>query len=264
MPLLELQDVRFAYGDREVVGGVSLALAAGEVVAVVGPNGAGKSTLLRLASGLLAPTGGTVRVEGTDLASLNRRAAAQQICGVAPEQRVELPFSVRESVAFGRHPWRSAFAPLSDDERQSVDAALDATDIVHLADRPLTALSSGERQRAAIARCLVQDAPIWLLDEPTAHLDLGHRLTVLELARTAARQRQRGVLMVLHDLNLAALAADRVALLVCGQLQALGTPSEVLTEAALAQAFGAHVRVGKHPTLDVPTIAAIGPTEAGS
>lgn len=264
MPLLELQDVRFAYGDREVVGGVSLALAAGEVVAVVGPNGAGKSTLLRLASGLLTPARGVVRVEGEPLGQLGRRAAARKIAGIAPEQRVELPFSVRESVAFGRHPWRSAFAPLGDDEARAIDRALAAADIGHLADRPLTALSSGERQRAAIARCLVQDAQIWLLDEPTAHLDLGHRLKVLELVRAAARERGRAVLMVLHDLNLAALAADRIALLVCGRLEALGTPTEVLTEATLAAAFGARVRVTRHPELDVPTIAALGPAESGS
>lgn len=264
MPLLELQDVRFAYGDREVVGGLSLTLAAGEVIAAVGPNGAGKSTLLRLASGLLTPTGGSVRLHGVDLGTLPRRAAARKICGVAPEQRVELPFSVRDSVAFGRHPWRSAFAPLGAEERAAIDGALDATDLVHLADRPLTALSSGERQRAAIARCLVQDAPIWLLDEPTAHLDLGHRLHVLELVRAAAKERGRGVLMVLHDLNLAALAADRVALLVCGRLDALGTPQEVLTAETVERAFGARVHVTSHPERDIPQISALGPAERPS
>lgn len=260
MPRLELQDVRFAYGDREVVGGVALSLGAGEVVAIVGPNGAGKSTLLRLASGLLMPSGGQVLIDGAPVHALSRREAARKIAGVAPEQQAELPFTVRETVAFGRHAWRSPFAALGREESEQIEAALGATDLVHLADRPLTALSSGERQRAAIARCVVQSADVWLLDEPTAHLDLGHRLRVLELARGAAAG-GAAVLMVLHDLNHAAMVADRVLLMVCGTVDALGTPAEVFTAERIERAFGARVSIAPHPERGVPVISALGPAE---
>jgi iron complex transport system ATP-binding protein len=254
MALLRLEDVRFSYAAHEVLRGVSFGLEAGEKVALLGPNGAGKSTLLKVASGYLAPAAGRVLLGSDDLARLPRRVAARRLGGVAAEETHEFPFRVRESVALGRHAWRSAFgAPTAEDETR-VAAALTACELTALADRPLPSLSSGERQRAALARALAQDAEVLLLDEPTAHLDLGHQLRLLAAVAAQAATRRCAVLAAIHDVNLAAGWADRVLLLVAGSLVAQGTPREVLTEERLEAAFGAPVRVLPHPEADAPLI----------
>jgi len=261
VPLLELQDVSFAYGDREVLTAVSLRLEAGTTVAVVGPNGAGKTTLLRVAGGLLAPTRGRVLLEGHDLARIPRRAAARRLAVVPAEEEAVFPFTVRESVALGRHAWRSAFGPLDDDEHGLVARALERTDLTPLAERHLPALSSGERRRASIARCLVQDAPVCLLDEPTSHLDLGQRLRMLRVFAEEARTAGRAVLAVLHDLNLAARFADRIVLLVAGTVVAEGPPAEVLTGARIEDVFRTPVWILPHPDDGSPVVLPSAPRE---
>ena len=250
MPLLSLKDVRFAYGDREVLRGVSLDLDAGRTVAVVGPNGAGKTTLLRIASGMLAPASGRVLLDGRDLSGIPRRLAARRIAGIAAREDSDFPFTVRETVALGRHPWRSAFAALTPAEDARISRALSDVGLLDLEDRVLPGLSTGERQRAAVARCLVQDAAVLLLDEPTAHLDLGHRLRMIRLVKEGGR----AVLAVLHDLNLASMAAGHIVLLVEGRILAEGTPAEVLTPDLVREAFGARVVVLPHPERGVPVV----------
>ena len=252
--MLELQDVRFAYGDHAVLDGISLRLEAGTTTAIVGPNGAGKTTLLKLAGGLLRPQVGRVLLEGHDLATVTRRAAARRRAGVPAEEEAVFPFSVRDTVRLGRHPWRGAFAPLTAEDDTRVERALAETALTALADRPVPSLSSGERQRTAIARCLVQDARVVLLDEPTAHLDLGQRLRMLRLFRDEARTSGRAILAVLHDLNLAAAFADRIVLLVGGRVRAEGAPADVLTPATIEDAFGAPVVVLPHPETGAPVI----------
>ena len=254
MSLLELQDVAFAYGDREVLSGISLRLEPGAAVAIVGPNGAGKTTLLRVAGGLLVPSTGRVLLEDHDLAKVPRRAAARRLAAVPAEEEAVFPFTVRESVALGRHAWRSSFGRLDEDADGLVQSALVRTGLEALAERSLPALSSGERQRVAIARCLVQDAPVCLLDEPTSHLDLGQRLRMLRLFRQEAEQRDRAVLAVLHDLNLAAWFAHRIVLMVAGRVTADGTPTEVLTPERVETAFGTPVRVMPHPEHGAPVV----------
>jgi iron complex transport system ATP-binding protein len=251
---LALHDVRFAYGSHEVLRGISLTFEPGAAVAIVGPNGSGKTTLLRVAGGLLPPTSGRVTLDGQDLAGLARRAAARLLAGVPAEEEAVFPYTVRETVALGRHPWRGAFSALADGERAQVDAALAATDLVLLAERPLPSLSSGERQRVALARCLVQDAPVNLLDEPTSHLDLGQRMRILRLLAEVAHTKARAVVMVLHDLNLAAAAADRILLLVEGRVVADGPPAEVFTAEIIRSAFEAPVHVLAHPQTGAPVI----------
>jgi iron complex transport system ATP-binding protein len=250
MALLSLEEVRFAYGEREILRGVSLDLEAGEAVALVGPNGAGKTTLLRVASGMLEPTSGRVLLDGRPLADVPRRLAARRVAGVAAREEADFPFTVRETVALGLHPWRSAFAPIGAAEEERIERALADVGLLELADRVLPGLSTGERQRAAIARSLVQHAEVLLLDEPTAHLDLGHRLRMLRLVKEGGR----AVLAVLHDLNLAAMAADRVVLLVAGEVLAEGTPAEVLTPDLVRRAFGARVEILRHPEKGVPVV----------
>jgi iron complex transport system ATP-binding protein len=262
MARLAVEDVRFGYAEREVLAGASLEVTSGEFVAIVGPNGAGKTTLLRLAAGLLAPASGRVTLDGQDVRAAPRRALARRLSGVAAAEDAAFPFTVRETVALGRHPWRSAFGPLTAEDRRHVDEAIEAADLRGLEDRALPALSTGERQRAAAARCLAQDADVLLLDEPTAHLDLGHQLRILRTLRDAAKRRGKAVLAALHDLNLAALVADRVAVLREGRIVADGPPKAVLTAALVREAFGAEVEVLDHPRTGAPVIAPLPPESA--
>jgi iron complex transport system ATP-binding protein len=254
MSRLRLEAVRHAYGAHVALDAVDLEVAPGEFVALVGPNGAGKSTLLRVAAGLLRPSSGRVLLDGADLRTLDRRLLARRIGGVAAQEDAVFPFTVRETVALGRHPWRGRFAPLSDEDRRAVEAALEATRLEALASRPLPSLSTGERQRAALARMLAQDPGVLLLDEPTAHLDLGHRLRILAVLRAQAA-RGKAVLAALHDLSTAAMGADRLVCLVAGRVVASGAPADVLTPARIREAFGAEVSVIPHPRTGAPVVA---------
>jgi iron complex transport system ATP-binding protein len=247
MARLSVEDVRHSYGERAALRGVAFRVEAGELVALVGPNGAGKSTLLRIAAGRLRPSGGRVLLDGDDVAGLSALARARRISGVAAAEEGRFPFSVREAVALGRHPWRGRFAPLSAEDTDAVEAALVQMELAPLADRRIDALSSGERQRVALARCLAQRADVLLLDEPTAHLDLGHALRTLARLRSEAHDGGRAVLAALHDLGLAAAFADRVALLHDGALVAHGPPRDALSPARVAEAFGAAVAFVDHP-----------------
>jgi iron complex transport system ATP-binding protein len=253
-PRLEVDGVSAGYGARSVLEGVSVAVAAGEVVALVGPNGAGKTTLLRVASGALRPTRGTVRLDGRDLARIPAREAARTVAGVAQDDDPAFAFTAREVAAMGRYPrlgpWRAEGA----EDRAAVDRALAVAGLEEVADRPLPSLSSGERRRAAVARCLAQEADVLLLDEPTAHVDVGREARVLAAFRAEAKERGRAVLVALHDLALAGLFADRVVLLVAGRVAAEGAPREVLTEERLGAAFGADLCVIAHPDGGSPVV----------
>ncbi|MDA1193893.1 MAG: ABC transporter ATP-binding protein [Planctomycetota bacterium] len=254
MPLLELEDVDHAYGTAYVLRRVTLALTPGVFTAVVGPNGAGKTTLLRLAGGWLVPTAGSVRLDGESLAAVSRRGAARRIAAVPSEEAAVFPFTVRDTVLLGRHPWRGVFRAPDAQDAAAIEDALRRTGLLELAERPVPALSSGERQRVAIARCLAQRADVCLLDEPTAHLDLGQRQRMLALFRQEARVRGCSVLAVLHDLNLAAAFADRIVLLVRGEIVADGSPAQVLTAEGLSAAFETPVQVVPHPSHGGPLV----------
>jgi iron complex transport system ATP-binding protein len=254
MPLLALEDVTAGYDGDPVVRRVSLALEPGERVALLGPNGAGKTTCLRVAGGVLRPASGRVVVGGRDLRSLTAREASRLVSGVPQSEPAEFDFTVREAVALGRvarlRPWT---APSAED-RAAVEDAIARLDLRSVADRPVPALSGGERRRASLARCLAQDAEVLLLDEPTAHLDLGHEMALLSTLSALARERGKAVLAALHDMNLAALFADRVVLLVAGEVATQGTPAEVLTPARIEEVFRARTTVLSHPRAGVPVV----------
>lgn len=246
---LELVGVRFGYGRAEVVRGVDLRLDPGELVGLIGPNGTGKSTLVGLASGLLRPAQGEVRLDGRPLARYGRRGLARRLA-VVP-QRPELPegFSARSVVAMGRAPHLGFFAAEGEHDRRVIEAAMRRTDTLGFADAPVGSLSGGERQRVVLARALAQEPGWLLLDEPTTHLDLRYQV---EMMRHAARLASEGlgVLAVLHDLNQAA-RCDRVMLIDGGRVAAAGTPSEVLRAPILQRVFRTGVRVhpGERPTV---------------
>ncbi len=241
---LRARAVSLSRGGRTVLEDIDIDVVAGRILALVGPNGAGKSTLLAALSGELQPDSGTVELDGEPLSHWTPTDMARRRAVLPQNHTVGFPFTVREVVTMGRAPWARTLR--QDADEQAVAEALAATDVVHLAERPFPALSGGERARAALARVLAQDTETVLLDEPTAALDLGHQEEVLRLATERAR-RGAAVVVVLHDLGLAAAYADRVAVLHAGRLAALGSPREVLTTELLTEVYRHPVEVIDHP-----------------
>ncbi len=252
-PLLEARDLHYAYpgsigGSRgaPVLRGVSLSLHAGQVVALLGANGSGKSTLLRLMLGLLVPNGGTVCLDGRRLTHFSRRAAARRIAYVPQSHTVPFPYQVRDLVTLGRIPRTGLFRNLSLIDRAAVDAALQRLGIGHLANRPFTELSGGERQLCLIARALVQEAQIILMDEPVTGLDFGNQWRLLDLIRELAAE-GRILVTSTHYPDHALNAADRVVLLHGGRLLADGLPETVVTPATIRTLYGIEVSIHRLP-----------------
>jgi iron complex transport system ATP-binding protein len=258
MTSLELRSVSAAYGARPVLRDVSLTVAGGEVLALAGPNGAGKSTLIRVVSGVLAASAGQVRVDGLDLLRLPPSQRARRVA-VVP-QMIHLPesYTVGEIVLMGRTPHLGLWAGESQHDCEVAWAAMQAARVDELSDRRVGELSGGEQQRVVLARALAQEPRVLLLDEPTAHLDLKHQVGVLELVRALAQAHDLAVLMTLHDLNQAALYADRVALLQQGEIVAQGTARQVFTSELLSRVYGVPVAVSQHPGRDVPIVLPVG------
>jgi iron complex transport system ATP-binding protein len=238
--------IRAGYREREVLRGVDLVAQAGEVVALIGPNGAGKSTLLRVLAGLLRPDAGSVTIDGTDVAAMDRRSIAHHIAVVPQVFETLFPFTVREIVALGRTSRLGLFGTLGADDVRAVTRALDDLGATVLADRRIDRVSGGERQRAVLAMALAQEAGVLLLDEPTAHLDPTHQRATLERVATLARARGLAVVAVLHDLNLAAAFASRVVLLADGAVIREGEPRTVITAELVSAVFGPGLRVVAH------------------
>ena len=259
---LELRGVVAGYGGSTVLRGVDLEVRPGEVVGLVGPNGSGKTTAVRVASRALAPRAGTVRVAGVDPYAASARDAARLLAVVPQDVQVAFPFTVLDAVLMGRTPYRSAWGGGSAEDWARAREAMVAVQVQHLADRELTALSGGERRRAILAQALAQDAPVLVLDEPTTHLDLRHVLDLLAIVRELAERRDRAVLAVLHDLNVAAQTCDRLVVLDDGVVAAEGPPNEVLTSALLARVYGVAGDVGADPTSGLPTVR-VGPAPRG-
>ncbi len=250
--MLEIDSLVAGYGGVPALKGVSLSVEAGEILAVLGPNGAGKTTLIKTISGVLEPISGTVRLPGG--AVPDARARARRVAVVPQGGYLPRAFTVRQTVLLGRTPHLGWLGRPDPADHAAVEAALAETELDGLQDRIVGELSGGEQQRVLLARALAQDAPLLLLDEPTAHLDLRHQSGILRLVRRLAREKGLAVLVVMHDLNQAARFADRVALLVDGEFVAAGLPSHVLTEAQLSRVYGVRVRVVPAPGEENPVI----------
>lgn len=222
---------------------VDLAVSAGEVVALVGPNGAGKSTLLAALAGDLRPDAGTVELDGVPVISWKARDLARRRAVLGQQHRLAFGFRGREVVAMGRAPWYGT--PAADRDEIAVDEAEERADVAHLAHRLFPTLSGGEQARVAFARILAQETTILLLDEPTAALDLQHQEAVLAVARAEA-EAGAAVVVVLHDLSLAAAYADRICVLARGEVRATGTPADVLRADLLTEVYQHPVDVLEH------------------
>src|SRR5512138_831822 len=251
--MLKIQNLFVSYGSRRILHGVSLDVQSGEVLALIGPNGAGKSTLIRAASGVI-PYTGQVRTNGDDFASLPPIQRARYIATVPQAVAFPPAYTVWETVLFGRTPYLGFLGQPSQADENIARQSLARVSALPFAERRVGELSGGEQQRVLLARALCQSTPILLLDEPTAHLDLQYQVNILELASELAHKDNLAVLVALHDLNLAAHYADRIALMVAGNIKAMGKPKDVLLPELIAEAYCLPVQVVKHPFLDVPLV----------
>ena len=233
---LRFEGLTVELGGRTILSGIDFEVSPGEVVGLVGRNGVGKTTLLRLANGVLEASQGRALLGDDSVATLSRRSLARGVALVPQDLHVPFPFRVGELVLMGRAPHQPMVGLESESDVELALEALERLGIRHLADRPITTLSGGERQLVLFARALVQDPDVLLLDEPTAFLDLKHRVEVLREIRAFARS-GRSALVVSHDLSLAARSCDRIVLLGSGRVAAVGRPADVLTPENLRSAF---------------------------
>lgn len=257
--MLEAREVSVNYGERRALAQVSLRGEPGLMTLIIGANGAGKSTLLRTLNGALKPSSGVVLLDGKPISSFARRAIGRRIAVVAQEAELRFPVTVMEFVLGGRYAWSSTSAWGWETEQDVVAAqeVLRETELENFSARLMNELSGGERQRAVLARSLATEAPLLLLDEPTANLDLSHQATLLQLVRARCDQQGASAIVVTHDINLAAEFADRVLLLMNGRTLASGAPREVLTPELLRELFSIEVLVDAHPLTGAPRITPV-------
>jgi len=251
--MLIIKNIFASYNKREILHNISFDVKNGEVLALIGPNGAGKSTLIRAISGVIESRG-EIQTDGKKFFAMNPMEWARYVA-VVP-QAISLPpaFSVWETVLMGRTPYLGFLGNASSYDEELVRQALARVNALSFSERLVGELSGGEQQRILLARALCQSTPILLLDEPTSHLDLQYQVSLLELVRDLAKENNLAVLVAMHDLNLAARYADRVALMVAGQIKAIGTPKEVLMPKIIADAYCLPVQVVKHPFMDIPLV----------
>ena len=254
MVSLQIQQVYFSYLDGLVLHNINLSVKAGEMVGLLGPNGSGKTTLIKLASGVLKPNQGELKLDGSSLSWLNRKSIARSVAVVPQQFNIPFAFTTTEVVMLGRTPFLRVFAGESEVDKQFVSNALELVGIIELKERRFDELSGGERQKVILAMALAQQPKLLLLDEPTVHLDITHQVEILELVRSLNVERRLTIIAAMHDLNLASLYFDRLILLKEGRISADGTPAQVLTEARINEVFSASVRVEQHPVTGVPHI----------
>ena len=255
MPSLRLEQINFDYGATFSLRDIDLSIPQGSFLALIGPNGSGKTTLMQLMSGLLAPKAGQIALDDQPLAQLSRQELARQIAVISSEQHFEFPFPVAEVVTMGRFPYLGRFEKLNRSDREIVDEALEWTQTLHLRDRPISQLSSGERQRVLIARAVAQKPSILMLDEPNVHLDLNHQISIFRLLRRLNQDFSVTVVVVLHDLTAAAVFCQTVALMCQGKLVKIGSPQEVITTEILKNVYEADIEVYPSPLGGIPQVA---------
>jgi iron complex transport system ATP-binding protein len=241
-----------AYGPKVIVDGVSIRIPEGRISVLIGPNGSGKSTILRALSRLLKPQSGQVVLDGHSIQTMTTREVARKLAILPQQSTAPEAITVENLVWYGRHPHRRAILPPTPADRRAVGWAMAATGMDKFRARPVDELSGGQRQRAWISLALAQETDILLLDEPTTFLDLSHQLDVLELCAELNREQGKTIVMVLHDINLAAEYAHHLFVIRSGCLHTEGDPPAVLTSDLLRDVFGVEARVMPHPVTGAP------------
>jgi iron complex transport system ATP-binding protein len=252
--MLKINNLSVFYGDRQILHEIQLEVHSGEIVALLGPNGAGKSTLIRSISGVIPIRNGNIFVDQKDVTSLSTMERARHISVVPQAVSIPPAFTVWETVLLGRTPYLNFLGQTSAKDEAIARQALEQVDVLHLIEKRMNEISGGEQQRVLLARTLAQDTPILLMDEPTTHLDISHQIDLLKLITKQAREKSLTVLIALHDLNLASMFADRIAIVQNGLLCVAGTPQETLTSEIINSVYNVPVHVVSHPQTGVPFI----------
>ncbi len=256
-PAVRLEHVHAGYGPNAILRDLSLEVPARSFFIIIGPNSAGKTTLAKTLAGQLRPQQGTVEILGRPLAAYSRRALARRVAVVPQYTPIDVPFTVLEVVLMGRSPHLTLAGLETRRDMEIAADAMAATQVSHLANRRLHQLSGGEMQRVIIARAICQQPQIIILDEPTASLDLAHQVHIMDLLEQLKETRGFTVIMISHDLNLAAMYADTLLLLHQGQVAAQGDPAQVLTYDRLEQTYGCVLLVGENPLMRKPQVTLV-------
>lgn len=252
--MLQIRSLKVNFGKFTALNEINLDVNPGEILAVIGPNGAGKSTLIRAASGVIPVDGGSIHLNGQDIKKLSIAQRARSLAVVPQARSLPPAFTVYQTILLGRTPYLGWLGQTKVEDHHLAQRSLERVELTALAERRVSDLSGGEQQRVLLARALAQGSSTLLLDEPTTHLDLHYQSMLLSLLRQLVRENGLAVLMVLHDLNLAGLYGDRLALLVGGLIQACGPAQEVLTEENLKRVYGIPVQVIPHPEYGTPLV----------
>lgn len=253
-PAVEIENAKFDYGTNPILKDVSFSVGEGDFFIIIGPNGSGKTTLMKLMAGVAELKKGSLRILDRPVQTYTRKALARTLALVPQTIPDEFPFRVSELVLMGRAPHQGVLGLESRRDMEIAARSMAFTGVDHLADRKLTQLSGGERQRVFIARAICQEPRIILLDEPTASLDLAHQVRVMDLMERLKEETHITVVMVSHDINLAAMYGDRLLLLKDGRLVSLGRPGEVLTYQSLENTYGCPLLVDQSPMGDFPRV----------
>lgn len=252
--MISIENFSCGYGKKIVLKGINLDIMAGQFVALIGPNGSGKTTLIRGMSGFLSPRAGMVLLEGSSVTKKKQRGLATRVAVVSQSAASEAPFSVEAFILMGRVPHWGRFQLLETKEDLKIaEKVMTLAGIGHLRGRHMEALSGGERQLVNLARALAQEPAVLLLDEPTAHLDIGHQVQIMNLLKQLNSEGLT-IVAVLHDLNLASLYCHRLVLLHEGIIRSEGPPKEVLTEAIVNEVYQTTISIGEDPNLGLPLV----------
>ena len=251
---LRVDGVGFAYDGKSILCGVDLDILPGEMVGLLGPNGSGKTTLIKVASGVLKPAAGQVRLNGADMGRLDRKTVARSMAVVPQQFSTPFAFTAKEIVMLGRFPFVKTFAGESAADHRIAEEAMELVGLNGLRNRRFDELSGGERQKVILAMALAQQPELLLLDEPTLNLDINHQVEMLELVKHLNQTKNLTVVAAMHDLNFAALYFRRLVLLKNGRIVIDGTPAQVLTETTIREVYGTRVRVEEDPVNGGPHV----------
>lgn len=257
MEILEINNLDFSYNEKSVLKDISLSISKGEFLSIIGPNGSGKSTILKLITKLNTPNRGEIFLNNVNIKDINQRDLAKSISLVPQNTYIEYEFSVKELVTMGRFPYKKRFERDSKDDYAIVNKAMERTNTKYLEDRLITEISGGETQRVTIARALAQETDIILLDEPTSFLDINHQIEILNLLRDLNKEEKKTIILVIHDINLAARYSDRIMILKEGQVMDVGRPEDVINKENILKAYNLKAEIEYNKFIDSISLTAI-------
>lgn len=257
--VIDIRNLDYTVGCSHILEDINISFERGKFIGIIGPNGSGKTTLLRHISAWLKPKKNSVIINGKDVLSFSDKELARQMALVAQSSRVEFEFTAMDVVLMGRSPYISRFEDEGEEDLRIAREAMEATHTWHLKDRTASSLSGGELQRVMVARALAQDTDILLMDEPISHLDIQHQIQILDLARKLQREKGLTIVIVLHDLNLAAQYCDELILLHNGTIYCSGPVDKVLNEENIREVYGVDIHIMKNPINGSPLIIPISP-----